>query len=271
MPLRRDKIFYNCVALLRIFGIIIATGFSIAHGTQNVSLAWDADTSPVDGYRLYWGASSGHYTQVIDVGNSTTGTLTGLTVAQTYYVVVTAYASNSESAPSAEIAFTVPSQVPAVSVTNLANGTSLNSTGSLTLTASALETGGAITKVEFYAGSTKIGETTGAPYTVTWNNLPVGSYAITAVAYDANGWSTTSTQATVNVAAFKVSSAQRLSNGVVQLTIIGATGRANNIYISSDLRTWTLLTTLVNTNGTLLFKDTGAASVAKRFYKVVAN
>ncbi len=271
MPSLPDKFFYNCLSFLGILGIIIATGLSVAHGSQNVSLAWDADTSLIDGYRLYWGTSSGQYTQVVDVGNSTTGTLSGLAAAQTYYVVVTAYASNTESAPSAEISFTVPSQVPAVSVMNLVNGTALNSTGSLTLTASAAETGGTITKVEFYVGSTKIGETADAPYTVTWNNLPVGSYTITAVAYDADGWSTTSSQATVNVAAFKISSAQRLANGVVQLTIVGAAGRPNSIYVSSDLQNWTLLTTLVNTNGTLLFKDAGAASVSRRFYKIVTN
>ena len=37
-----------------------------------------------------------------------------------------------------------------------------------------------ITKVEFYADGTKIGERTEAPYTFTWTDIPSGSYRITA-------------------------------------------------------------------------------------------
>ena len=48
-----------------------------------------------------------------------------------------------------------------------------------------------VTKVEFYANSTKIGENLTAPYSITWTNAPAGSYAITAKAIDNTGavWS----------------------------------------------------------------------------------
>ncbi len=37
-----------------------------------------------------------------------------------------------------------------------------------------------INKVEFYANTEKIGETTSAPWTMTWSGVPVGRYALTA-------------------------------------------------------------------------------------------
>ena len=58
---------------------------------------------------------------------------------------------------------------------------------------------GTITKVEFFDGSTKLGEDTTSPYSYSWTNLAVGSYSITAKATDNDGASTTSTAASITV------------------------------------------------------------------------
>jgi hypothetical protein len=64
----------------------------------------------VVGYRLYQGGVSQVYTNVVDVGNSTSNTVAGLVAGATYYFAVTAYDSvGLESAFSNEIAYTVPS------------------------------------------------------------------------------------------------------------------------------------------------------------------
>ena len=46
---------------------------------------------------------------------------------------------------------------------------------------------GSITKVEFFNGATKIGETSTFPYAFNWNNLGSGTYTVSAIATDNQG------------------------------------------------------------------------------------
>jgi uncharacterized protein (DUF1800 family) len=54
----------------------------------------------------------------------------------------------------------------------------------VTLTATATDTGGTISKVEFYQGATKIGEADSAPYALTYMMTTASAYSFTAVATD---------------------------------------------------------------------------------------
>jgi hypothetical protein len=85
---------------------------------------------------------------------------------------------------------------PVVAMTAPANGTVQSEGGNFTITATATETGSTITKVEFYADTTKIGEADAAPYTMTWADPAPGGYQLTAKATDAVG---TIATASVNV------------------------------------------------------------------------
>jgi hypothetical protein len=58
-----------------------------------VTLAWNASSGPVAGYRVYYGAASGHYTSNANAGNTTTYTATRLAEGVTYYFAVKAYDS----------------------------------------------------------------------------------------------------------------------------------------------------------------------------------
>ena len=74
-----------------------------------VTLQWDHAADPnVHGYRLYYGRSSGRYTDKIDVGNTTKTLVSNLVEGQTYFFAVTAYNAMSESARSNQISYTVP-------------------------------------------------------------------------------------------------------------------------------------------------------------------
>jgi RHS repeat-associated protein len=68
-----------------------------------------------------------------------------------------------------------------VALTAPANGATVNAPVTLSATASATE-GYAVSKVEFFDGSTLIGTDTTSPYSISWNNAPAGSHTLTAKA-----------------------------------------------------------------------------------------
>src|SRR5260370_16098464 len=76
---------------------------------------------------------------------------------------------------------------PTVSVTSPANGATLMALANITITASASDSDGTISKVDFYQGTTLIGTDTIAPYSFNWNNVAAGSYSLTARATDNGG------------------------------------------------------------------------------------
>lgn len=77
-------------------------------------------------------------------------------------------------------------QPPSVIITAPTNGSDFLTPTNVTVTAVASDPSpeGSISKVEFFQGSIKIGTVTTSPYSFTWNNVPAGSYQLTAKAFD---------------------------------------------------------------------------------------
>ncbi|NEM99181.1 PA14 domain-containing protein [Pontibacter burrus] len=92
-----------------------------------------------------------------------------------------------------------PNQAPAVTLTAPKSGTSFAAGTAITLTATATDADGTISKVEFFHGTTKIGESTKSPYTYSWANATAGTYSITAKATDNAGATKTSAAASITV------------------------------------------------------------------------
>jgi chitinase len=90
-------------------------------------------------------------------------------------------------------------QAPTCSISSPASSTSYSAPATITIQAIATDSDGTIAKVEFYQGSTKLGEDTSSPYSYTWSNVAAGSYSITAKATDNLGAVTTSSAVTVTV------------------------------------------------------------------------
>ena len=67
------------------------------------------------------------------------------------------------------------------------------------LTASASDTDGTVSKVEFYSGTTLLGTDTTAPYSYTWSSVAAGTYSLSAVAYDSAGAKASSPASSVTV------------------------------------------------------------------------
>ena len=86
---------------------------------------------------------------------------------------------------------------PSVSITSPANGATFPAGSSITVQASASSTDGTVTRVDFFQNGNLFGSATTAPYSATFSGGAPGPYALTAVATDDQG--ATSTSAPVNV------------------------------------------------------------------------
>ena len=90
-------------------------------------------------------------------------------------------------------------QLPTVAITAPTNNAVYTSPASVTITANANDADGTISKVEFYNGITLLTTEATAPYSYTWTNVAVGTYMITARAYDNANATTTSSTVTIQV------------------------------------------------------------------------
>jgi len=120
---------------------------------------------------------------------------------QTVYGYVRAYDdAGNYSADSAKTPCVIEDRniPPTVSITSPSDGAIVAAGSNQVISATASDSDGSVTKVEFYrGGTTKIGEDAAAPYECTWNNVPLGTHTLTAVATDNEGATTTSDPVTV--------------------------------------------------------------------------
>ena len=194
-----------------------ATSSSVAITVNPVPVVSVSLTSPPSGTQIAYNGSATLVASASDSANTLSSvsfydgatllaTLTSPPFTYTYSsmasgshtLTATAIDSYGISSTSAGVSVGV-NFAPAVSLTSPANGASANYPGVVDLTATASETGGSISQVAFYAGSTLITTVSQPPYSWVWDNVPTGTYSITAVATDARGVSMTSTAATLNV------------------------------------------------------------------------
>jgi RHS repeat-associated protein len=88
---------------------------------------------------------------------------------------------------------------PTVSLTAPAEGSRFQSTQTITISANAADNDGRITKVEFFADGTKLGEKLTPPYFYSWTNAPGTAHTLTATATDNDGLSATSAPIHIDV------------------------------------------------------------------------
>ncbi len=105
---------------------------------------------------------------------------------------------------------------PTVNITAPLNGSNFNSPATIVVEATAEDSDGTISKVEFYNGATLLSTDTSLPYTHTLNGLGVGTYNIRAVAYD-NELETASQTVTVNVSFVSSIDEDQQTSSVFQL------------------------------------------------------
>jgi hypothetical protein len=120
---------------------------------------------------------------------------------------------HQSSSTSSDISFDV--FLNALAVTNLPRGVFLTSpannatligpTNILVSANASAGPAGSIARVEFYEGDNLLGQDTSLPYSIVWSNAPVGTYDLTARAYDNSSVVLTSTPVHLVVSALLVS------------------------------------------------------------------
>ena len=95
----------------------------------------------------------------------------------------------------------VPNLPPVVQITSPVNAATYLAGVNIPVTATATDPVGQVIQVDFYAGNTLIGSDTTAPYSISWNQVPVGNYTLTAAATDNLGATAVSAPVQISVGA----------------------------------------------------------------------
>jgi hypothetical protein len=90
-------------------------------------------------------------------------------------------------------------QSPTCSITSPTSATTFTAPTSVTISAGSEDSDGTVAKVEFFQGTTKLGQATTSPYSYTWTGIAAGPYSLTVKATDNQGAVTTSSAVSIIV------------------------------------------------------------------------
>ncbi|HTV43496.1 MAG TPA: LamG-like jellyroll fold domain-containing protein [Candidatus Sulfotelmatobacter sp.] len=191
--------------------LIQPTNQTAIEGTS-ASVSVTAGGVPPLSYQWYFGST--------ELVGQTNGTLTfnpaETNDAGSYFVIV----ENGFGAITSSVAtLTVPAP-PTILITNPVNDTTMIATETnVALMAAVSDFEAIVTQVQYFQGTTCLGTTTNLPYDLLWSNAPAGNYALTAVAMNNYGLSSTST--VVNVTIMPLPTVAAGGERIMELTGLG--------------------------------------------------
>ncbi len=158
---------------------------------------------------------------------------------------------------------------PTISITNPPNGATFSAPASFTLAATAADSDGSVTNVQFFQGATSLGNDTSIPYSVSVNSLAAADYTFSAVATDNGGLSATNsiTIHVVTPAPIVISAPVFLSPSDFQFNYTANMGLSYIVQQSTDLINWTTINTNLAAGSSVLFDDSSATG-NPGFYRV---
>jgi plastocyanin len=164
-----------------------------------------------------------------------------------------------------------PNVPPAVSITNPVSGTVFAAPANVTIQASASDSDGTVTNVQFLVGSSVLTNETTASFSTVTNNLAAGSYTLSAIASDNSG-ATATNQVTISVVTpgpVLLSAPQGLPPANFQFSYTANVGLSYIVQRSTNLVSTNWITLITNTagSGSVNFTDINA-TVNPGFYRV---
>ncbi len=174
-------------------------GSTVTGGTLNMAvLATDGNAEAFSTVMLY---KNGIAYQTWTINTTNVNQTYSLTASNGdwYFVKVTQADGGEAISSPIWVSGGTSNQAPTCSITSPTNGATFTAPANVVINASAADTDGTIAKVEFFQGTTKLGEDLTAPYSYTWASVVAGTYSLTAKATDNAGAITTSTAVSINV------------------------------------------------------------------------
>ncbi len=163
---------------------------------------------------------------------------------------------------------TAANNPPTVLITNPVNNARFCAPASIPLQATASDTDGSVTNVQFFSNEVFCGSAPIAPFNFTLGNVAAGNYSLTARAADNQG--ALGTSAVVNVSVLTnamLTTPVQLPGGQFQLTILGVAGQTYATEASTNLQNWSAFITNVAPANTFNITDSTAPGVLFRFYR----
>jgi plastocyanin len=158
---------------------------------------------------------------------------------------------------------------PTVGISNPPDGAVFSAPASFSLEASASDSDGSVTNVQFFQGGVSVGNAASSPYSVAITNLGAGDYTFSAVATDNGGATATNTIAVhaVTPVPVTIGALQRLSASTFQFNYSANVGLKYVVQRSANLTDWIGLSTNMAGSNPVSFLD-GNASGSLNFYRV---
>lgn len=159
------------------------------NSSSSIRLNWHNVPTNELGWELQRSLDGVSFAPLATLGaNLTNYTNASLQLFTTYHYRVRATNSVgvSDWSPVATLA-TGTNALPSIAITTPTNGTTLFSGSNLTVTATASDSDGSVTNVEFYIDGFRVATDTASPYSFIWSNAPLGSYTLAARATDDRG------------------------------------------------------------------------------------
>ncbi len=119
-------------------------------------------------------------------------------------------------------------EAPTAAITNPAGNATYDEGDAITIQAEATDSDGSVAGVEFYAGSTRLGEDTSAPYSWSWNGAAAGDHVLTVKVTDDDGAATTS--AAVNITVNEVVEPGWQNQDIGAVAKAGSMTESNGVY-----------------------------------------
>ena len=241
-------------------------GGTVFAAPANVNLGADAEVSSGTVTNVLFFTNGVAFKSVL----TTPFTLTANNLAAGTYALKAAATAAGISATSAVVNIIVDAP-PVVTITNPLNNTTLSAPANLNIQASASDSDGSVTNVQFLVGTGILTNKTSAPFAGITNNLAAGTYTLSAIAADNNGIRTTNAVSVtvVNPVTVSLGGPVKSSGTNFQFSFAANVGLTYVIERATDLAlaNWIRVATNIAASNPVVFLDSHATNIPA-FYRV---